>query len=113
MKNFKNRPVKAKVLTAENSAKVRYLKLRQGKNLISASKHETLKPEPQSVLPDASAPLAPLTHEQREAVARLNFATNTEIRKEFRSVEAYIAFKEAEAAGKVKILGRQHRSDRS
>jgi hypothetical protein len=113
MKNFKNRlnrPVKSKILTAENSPRVRYLEMRKAKNLLSTSKHEIPEPEPQSVLPSAVDHPAPLTPEQRKAADLLNFATNKEIRKEFRSVEAYIAYKEAEAAGKIKIHGSNNRS---
>ena len=74
MNKFKKRPVKAKTLTAENSSWARILEMRKEKKLLSATKHKIETPEP--VKPAVGVPPAPLTSEQREAAARLDFAAS-------------------------------------
>ena len=93
MNEIKERPIKAAI---------RVLKLQQA--VKRTSKPDL--PKTESVKPDATpAAPAPLTEDQLVVAARLNFATKEEIRREFRSEGAYIAYMKALLAGQVKIYG--------
>jgi hypothetical protein len=120
----KSKTLTVKTLTPENSPWARALKMLKAKSLLADSKHKIPKVEAEPVLPAAvvaapvakltdeqlAASVAKLTDEQLAACVHLDYVTKQEIRDEFRTEAAYLAFIKAKKEGRVRFHGPQYRA---